>query len=150
LRQSGNIVLIDRNMQELVNTWVPFRRHLGKAAVPESSVERSLITGKPQVAGLFTGSVTKRLMFSFIVPVQIDGENRYALARSPDLGALAGLIATIKLPPAWRAGVSDAAHRIIARSSRDDTVMGKEHRAGPAGIFEFVDSEGRPSLEASA
>jgi PAS domain S-box-containing protein len=156
LRQSGNIVLIDRNMQELVNTWVPFRRHLGTAAVAESSVERSLITGKPQVAGLFTGSVTKRLMFSVIVPVQIDGENRYALARSPDLGALAGLIATIKLPPAWRAGLSDAAHRIIARSSRDDTVMGKElppgqwHRAGPAGIFEFVDAEGRPSLEASA
>jgi PAS domain S-box-containing protein len=156
LRQSGNIVLIDRTMQELVNTWVPFRAHLGQAAVPQSSVERSLATGKPQVAGLFVGSVTKRLMFSIIVPVEIDGENRYALARSPDLGVLAGLIATIKLPPAWRAGVSDAAHRIIARSSHEDALAGKElppaqwRRAGPAGIFEFVDSEGRPSLEASA
>jgi PAS domain S-box-containing protein len=156
LRQSGNIVLIDRNMQELVNTWVPFRSHLGKASVPESSVERCLATGKPQVAGLFTGSVTKRLMFSIIVPVQIDGENRYALARSPDLHALAGLMATTKLPSAWRAEVSDAAHRIIARSSGEDTLMGKElppaqwHRAGPARIFEFADSAGRPSLEASA
>jgi PAS domain S-box-containing protein len=155
-RQSGNIVLIDRDMQELVNTWVPFRRHLGKAAVSESSVERSLATGKPQVAGLFTGSVTKRLMFSIIVPVQIDGENRYALARSPDLGALTGLITTIKLPPAWRAGVSDAAHRIIAWSSHEDTLMGNElplaqwHRTGAPGPFEFVDSRGRPSLEASA
>jgi PAS domain S-box-containing protein len=155
-RQSGNIVLIDRNMQELVNTSVPFRRHLGQAAVPESSVERSLATGKPQVAGLFVGSVTKRLMFSVIVPVQIDGENNYALARSPDLRALAGLIATIKLPPAWQAGVSDAAHRIIARSNPEGTLMGKElplgqwHRAGPGGIFEFVDPKGRPTLEASA
>jgi PAS domain S-box-containing protein len=156
LRQSGNIVLIDRNMQELVNTWVPFRSHLGKAGVSESSVEKCLATGKPQVAGLFTGSVTKRLMFSIIVPVQIDGENRYALARSPDLHALAGLMATIKLPPAWRAEVSDAAHRIIARSSGEDTLMGKElppaqwHRAGPARIFEFADSAGRASLAASA
>jgi PAS domain S-box-containing protein len=156
LRQSGNIVLIDRNMQELVNTSVPFRRRLGQAAVPESSVERSLATGKPQVAGLFVGSVTKRLMFSVIVPVQIDGANSYALARSPDLRALAGLIAAVKLPLAWRAGVSDAAHRIIARSGSEDTLTGKElplrqwHRAGPGGIFDFVDSEGRPSLEASA
>jgi PAS domain S-box-containing protein len=156
LRQSGNIVLIDRNMQELVNTWVPFRRRLGKAAVSESLVERCLATGKPQVAGLFIGSVTKRLMFSIIVPVQIDGENRYALARSPDLHALAGLITAIKLPPAWRAAVSDAAHRIVAQSSHEDTFIGKPlpptrwHRAGPARTFEFVDSEGRPSLEASA
>src|SRR5260221_3548933 len=116
LQQRGNIVLIDRNMQQLVNTWVPFGRHLGKAAVSESLVERSFTTGKPQVAGLFIGSVTKRLMFSIIVPVQIDGENRYALARSPDLRALAGLVAAIELPPGWRAAVSDAAHRVIAWS----------------------------------
>src|SRR6266446_3035447 len=82
LLQIGNIVLIDRNMQELVNTWVPFGRHLGKAAVSESLVERSFTTGKPQVAGLFIGSVTKRLMFSIIVPVEIDGERRYVLGRS--------------------------------------------------------------------
>jgi PAS domain S-box-containing protein len=156
LRQSGNIVLIDRNLQEVVNTSVPFGRRLGKAAVPEASVTRSLATGKPQVAGLFVGSVTRRLMFSVILPVQIDGENSYALARSPDLRALSGLIAAIKLPPAWHAGVSDAAHRIIARSGPEDTFMGKElppaqwHRAGAAGIFEFIDSEEQPSLEASA
>jgi hypothetical protein len=55
LLQIGNIVLIDRNMQELVNTWVPFGTHLGKAAVSESLVEWSLAIGKPQVAGLFIG-----------------------------------------------------------------------------------------------
>src|SRR5262249_56887054 len=33
LLQIGNIVLIDRNMQELVNTWVPFGTRMEKAAV---------------------------------------------------------------------------------------------------------------------
>src|SRR5712672_3102129 len=103
LQQRGNIVLIDRNMQQLVNTFVPFGTHLGKAAVSESLVERSLATGKPQVAGLFIGFVTQGLMFSIIVPVQIDGENRYALTRSPDLHAFAGLVAAIELPPGWQA-----------------------------------------------
>jgi hypothetical protein len=155
LRQSGNIVLIDRNMQELVNTWVPFGTRLGKAAVPESLVERSLATGKPQVAGLFIGSVTKRLMFSIIVPVQIDGKNGYALARSPDLDPLAGLVAAIELPPGRRAVVSDAAHRVIARSEQEEALVGKDlppaqwHRGVAGGVFEFIDSEGQLSLEAS-
>jgi two-component system, sensor histidine kinase len=155
LLQSGNIVLIDRNMQELINTWVPFGTRLGKAAISESLVERSLATGKPQVAGLFIGSATKRLMFSIIVPVQIDGKNRYAVARSPDLHPLAGLVATIELPPGWRAAVSDGAHRIIARSEQEESFIGKElppsqrHRAGSSGVLEFADAEERPSLEAS-
>jgi len=155
LLQIGNIVLIDRNMQELVNTWVPFGTHLGKAAVSESLVERSLATGKPQVAGLFIGAVTKRLMFSIIVPVQIDGENRYVLGRSQDQHAIARLVAASELPTGWQAMVSDAVHRIIARSGDEDTFMGKELppaqwlRAGPGGVFEFTDSERRPSLEAS-
>jgi PAS domain S-box-containing protein len=155
-RQNGDIVLIDRNMQELVNTWTPFGTPLGKAAIPEAFVERSLATGMPQVSGLFIGSATKRLMFSIVVPVRIDGENRYALSRSPDLDALAGLVAANELPPDWQAAVSDAAHRFIARSDRQDARIGAElpraqqHRAGAGGISEWVDSQGRPSLEAYA
>src|SRR5258708_38390193 len=95
-------------------------------------------------------------MFSIIVPVQIDGENRYALARSPDLHALAGLVAAIELPPGWLAVIADAAHRIIARSEQEDAFIGKElpaaqwHRAGSGGVFEFTDSEGQHSLQAFA
>jgi hypothetical protein len=39
MRQGGNIVLVDRNMQELVNTAVPFGKPLPKAAVPEAERE---------------------------------------------------------------------------------------------------------------
>ena len=153
VRQSGSIMLIDRNMQQLVNTWVPFGTPLQKAALPELT-ERALATGKPQITGLFIGPVTKQLTFGIIVPVQIDGESRYALVRSPNGHALAGLVAANELPPGWRAIVSDAAHHIIARSEQQDAFMGRElpparwRRAGPGGIFEFIDSKGRPSLEA--
>src|SRR5712672_1571475 len=93
-------------------------------------------------------------MFSIIVPVQIVGATRYALGRSPDLHALAGLVAAIELPPGWLAAVADAAHFIMARSDQEDAFVGKELppaqwlRAEPGGVFEFIDSEGRPSLEA--
>jgi PAS domain S-box-containing protein len=155
LRQSGNIVLIDRNMRQLVNIWVPFGTPLETAAVPQAA-KSVLATGKPQITGLFTGHVSRQLLFGIIVPVEIDGENRYALIRSPTQRLVAGLVAARELPPGWLAVVSDAAHHIVARSEQEDAFVGTAlppaqwRRAGPAGVFEFVDTEGRPSLEAYA
>jgi len=155
LRQSGNIMLVDRNMQQLVNTWVPFGKPLPKAPVPET-VERALTIGKSQVTGLFMGPVIKQLLFGIIVPVQIDGESRYALVRSPDQQSLARLVTAKDLPAGGHAVVPDAAHRIIAQSEQENAFIGQElppsqrHPAGPDGVFEFADSEGRPSLEAYA
>src|SRR6266446_1814395 len=156
LRRSGAIVLIDRNMQQLVNTRVPYGKTLPKASVPEA-MERVLATGKPEVAGLFWSLVAKQLLVTIIVPVKIDGENRYALARSPDQHAIARLVAATELPAGWQAQavVSDAAHLIIASSEQAEPYIGKElpraqwHGAGPSGVFEFIDSAGRPSLQAS-
>jgi PAS domain S-box-containing protein len=153
LRQSGNIMLIDRDMRQLVNTWLPFGKPLPKAAV-SGPAGMAFATGKLQITGLFMGSVTEQLMFAIIVPVQVDGENRYALVRSPNAHALAPLVAAQGLPSGWHAAVSDAAYRIIA--SQPNAFIGKEllpaerHRAGPDGAFEFVDSEGRPSVKAYA
>jgi PAS domain S-box-containing protein len=155
LRQSGNIVLIDRNMQQLVNTRVPYGKPLPKAVVPKL-ISRALATGKPQVTDLFMAPLVKQLLVTIIVPVEIDGERRYVVARSPDQFALARLVAANELPTGWHAVVSDAAHHIIGRSEQEGLFIGKElpsaqwHRAGPGGVFEFIDSEGRPSLEASA
>ncbi len=151
LRQSGNIVLIDLNMRQLVDTSAP----PAKMAVPELA-ERALATGKPQVTGLFMGPASRQLTFAIIVPVKIDGENRYALFRLTDPSALAGLIASYALPQGWQTMISDAAHHIIASSQPNNGVVGRElaraqwRRAEPAGIFEFTDSEGRSSQEAYA
>ena len=155
LRQSGNIMLIDRTMQQLVNTWVPFGDALPKTAAPEP-VQRALASGKPQITGIFLSSIVKQLVFAIIVPVQIDGENRYVLSRSPSPEALAALVATNQLPAGWRAVISDAAHRIIARSEGQDSFVGKEFPPaqrqgnGEGGVFEFVDAGGQSSLEAYA
>jgi PAS domain-containing protein len=153
LRQSGNIALVDRSMRQLVNTGVPFGTTSEKLAVP-GPTEKALATGKPQVTGLFVGAVTNQLMYGIIVPVEIEGENRYALIRSPSPRALARVIAANELPPGQHAAVSDAAHRIIARSDHEDEPIGQElppaqrHRAGPGGgVFEFIDTERRPSLQ---
>src|SRR5262249_53077504 len=155
LPQSGNIVLIDRDMRQLVNTRVPFGQPLPKAVVPKP-IGRSLATGKPQVTDLFMVPIVDQLLIGIIVPVRIDGESRYAVVRTPDEHALARLVATNELPTGWHAVVCDAAHRIISRSEQDGLVIGKElppaqwRHAGPGDVFEFIDADGRPSLEVSA
>jgi PAS domain S-box-containing protein len=155
LQQRGNIVLIDRNMQQLVNTFVPFGKPLPKAVVPRTP-EMTFATGKPQVTVLFMAPVVDQFMFGITVPVEIDGESRYVLGRSQDQHSLARLVAANEVPPGWLAVIADAAHDIIARSEQEDVFIGKElppaqwHHAGSGGVFEFIDSEERLSLEASA
>ena len=155
LRRSGNIVLIDRNMQQLVNTAVPFGKPLPKSGAPEVA-ERALATGRPQVSNLFWAPVTERLLVTIIVPVEIGGKNRYALARSPEQRTFERLVAAKELPAGWQAVISDAAHRIIAQSGNQYAFIGQQvpsalwHRPGSGGVFEFVDSKERPSLAACA
>jgi PAS domain S-box-containing protein len=155
LRQSGNIMLIDRNMRQLVNTSVPFGTPLEEAAV-RAPAQRALETGKPQVTGLFVGPVTHQPMFGIIVPVEIGGESRYALVRSLDQRTLQRLIAGNELPVGWHATISEAAHRIMAQSDWENAVIGTElppaqwRPAGRDGALEFVDPKGRPSLAAFA
>jgi PAS domain S-box-containing protein len=150
--QSGSIVLIDRNIQQLVNTRVPLGNPLPKAVVPKP-IARSFATGEPQVTDLFMAPIVDELSVGIIVPVQIDGENRYVVVRTPDRHALTHLVTANELATGWRAVVSDASYRVISRSE-EGLFLGSElppsqkRRVG-SGVFEFLDAEGRPSLEAS-
>jgi hypothetical protein len=45
--------------------------------------------GEPQVTGLFIALSINQFVVNIIVPVKIDGENRYALSRAPDQYAIA-------------------------------------------------------------
>jgi PAS domain S-box-containing protein len=154
LDRSGNIVLIDRDMHQLANTWVPFGTSMEQAGVLEPA-QKALATGKPQVTGLFVGPA-KQFMFGIILPVVIEAESRYALVRSPGPHALERLVAANEMPPARHAMVSDAAHRVVADTDHQDAVIGQElppsrwHHPGPGGVFEFADAAGRSSLAAYA
>jgi PAS domain S-box-containing protein len=155
LRQSGNIVLFDRNARQIVNTSVPFGTPMPEATIRDQ-VETAFATGKAQVTSLFEGPVAREVLFSIIVPVKVDSVFRYALARSPSQHSLARVVASNQLAPGRSEAVIDAAHRVIAESGTQEPVVGhvlppsQRPPAGPGGILEFTDSEGRPSLQAYA
>jgi PAS domain S-box-containing protein len=100
------------------------------------------------------GPEGRQRTFAIIVPVKIDGENRYALVTLTDQSALEGLIVSYALPRGWQTVVSDAAHHIIGSSQQEDAFVGQQlprakwRSAEPAGILEFTDAEGQSSQEA--
>jgi PAS domain S-box-containing protein len=153
-RQGGNIMLVDRHLQQLVNTWVPYGTPLEKADVPET-VQKVLATGAPQITSLFTGPEIEQLIIGISVPVQIDGENRYILLRPADQRALAS-VAGARTHADRHAMVSNADHRIVVRSEQGQTLTGETLLAaqwrcpGPGGVFEFAGSGMPPSLAAYA
>jgi PAS domain S-box-containing protein len=153
LRQSGNIVLFDRAARQIVNTAAPFGTPLPQGGLREE-VERAFATGKTQVTSLYEVPGGKEFRYSIILPVTIDGEIRYALAKTPSQHFLAWAITGNQLPPRWKAVVFDAAHRIIAQSEEvPEVIVGKklppsQWGQGGSGIVEFTDPEGMPSIQA--
>jgi PAS domain S-box-containing protein len=151
----GNIMLVDSHMQPLVDTGVPYGTPTEELAVTDAVV-KALATGAPQFTDPFIESSTQQVMFSILVPVNIDGENRYALVRSANQRALTEPIAADKLPPGWQAMIAGADHHVLAASRKNAELTGTVLPADqwpdnePSGTFEFTDSAGRLSLEAYA
>ncbi len=157
LRQSGNIVLFDRDARQVINTSAPFGTSLPAAVIMErEAVQRVFATGRAQVTSLFEGPVARDVLYSIVVPVKIQGEVRYALARSPSQHALTRVAAANQMPAGWTAAIIDAGHRIIAQSGSQppEGVVGTtlpqsqwpQNKSG--GILEFIDAKGQPSLQA--
>ncbi len=115
MRQSGDIVLFDRGARQIVNTSKPFGTPLPQGGLREE-VERAFATGKTQVTNLYEVPGGKELRYSIILPVKIDGEIRYALAKTPTQHSLVWTITGNQLPTSWKAVVFDASHRILAQS----------------------------------
>jgi PAS domain S-box-containing protein len=159
LRQSGSIVLVDRDMRQLVNTATPHRPFTEEAVIAEPA-KRAFATGRPQFTDLFSVTSNWHKMFGIILPVEIDGENRYALVRTLSQHTLTQPIAADNLPPGWQAVISGVSNRILAQSTPPLFDEGEEagaplpHAQRPhasrRGVLEFVDRQGQPSLEAYA
>jgi PAS domain S-box-containing protein len=171
LDQTGYILLVDRDMRVLVNTWMPYGSSIEKTSIP-GPVETALATGKPQFTELFNGSVTGQVLFAIVLPVEIDGEYRYAVVRSISQRAVAEPIAAENLPPGWQGVVSNSRHHVLARTepapypppTGEDkpeadgqrnaigTVLppAQRSRGGTGGVFEFTGSDGRPALQGYA
>jgi two-component sensor histidine kinase/PAS domain-containing protein len=148
-----HVLLLDTSLQQLVNTRVPFGTPLPKTAAVEAA-QRALDTGRIVVSDVVIGKVSKRLVFDVLVPIAVQGQNRYALIVTDEPRRIARVLSEQALREGWHSGVLDGKGTIIAMDNplaaaagrfpmevlsgngRSETIIGSEQV-----LLHFVKSE---------
>lgn len=100
------LAVIDRNLNQLINTRVAYGAPLGKATA-KTPLEDALESGRPQVSGAFRSSITHQWVFSVILPWMQGGEEPLLLAMTQDATLLTESLAMENLRGGWNAVIID-------------------------------------------
>lgn len=119
----ANVVLIDRNGQQLLNMLAPPGQPLPKIA---ADLDKVLQTGRPRVGNYRAGPLSGRPIISLDVPVFRDGQITSVLSLNPTVELFAELIARQRPQPDWVVAVFDAAGVIVARTPNPDRFVGRQ------------------------
>jgi PAS domain S-box-containing protein len=152
-----NVVLIDMNRRQLVNTRLEWGVTPPMSTVSEPDLFRiARETGKPYVSDLFIGTVAQHWIFSVSVPVRPRKEVEYVLVMSLEPERLVEVLQSESLPSGWLAAIADRknvnmartrdARRFLGRPVPQESVRQYEGRA--EGVIRTTDFEGKPSLHA--
>ncbi len=111
----GWIILIDRKLQQVVNTQRPFGESLPATGAPD--LTRGIFaTGRPIVSDLFVGRFVQRPVVAVSFPVFRDGVVIYDLRMSFFPERFESFLAQQNLPAGWRSMLVSGSGRLIASS----------------------------------
>lgn len=110
----AHILVLDDELQQIINTRVPFGTPLGKTADPESS---SIAVGRraPYVSTVFYGKVAQTEVFNVVLPVFKQDRLRHVLIMTRNTDWLMSLLGSVDMP-AEEAILVDQAEQIVATS----------------------------------
>lgn len=145
-----DVVLTNARGQQLINT----RMEPGQP-LPHSRnialIEEVVRSGEPRVSNLTRRTSDDQHSIAILSRVKA-GEETYVLILMPHLDALGDLFHRVALSDGWIAAIDDPTGAIVARSVDAAKYVGTRARLqtpqGGAGLREFVDLEGRPSVMA--
>jgi diguanylate cyclase (GGDEF)-like protein len=129
-QRSDNIVLLDPNGQQLINTLRPFGSKLPSDTNP--ALRDVFKTGRPVIADIFFGPVRREFVLAVAVPVYRGDTVVYALAAAIWPERLSGLLTQQRLAADQIGAIYDSTGTIVARTNQTDRVVGKQ---GPADMI---------------
>ncbi|MGB9989562.1 PAS domain-containing protein [Massilia sp. SM-13] len=137
------IVLHAPDGQQLVNPSIPEGQPLPHPANAER-LRKVLEGGKPRLSDMFIGSLTKRPLFAYDIPVAVKGRPEYVLSIVFVPQALGNIIAEQKLSSEATVMLLDARGTIVARSHGD----GAGNMADPA-LLQHISAENEGTVSAA-
>ncbi len=121
---ANNIVLIDANGQQRVNTALPYGQALPRAG-NTAQIERILRSGKPEVSNLFIGPVLKKPLINVAVPVYAGDIITHTLGGVILPSYIQKILTDHHLSPDHIGAVFDASGVVVARTRDIDRFLGK-------------------------
>jgi signal transduction histidine kinase len=125
----NNVVLSQRNGQQIVNTLLPLD---AKLPVNASAADDEIVfrTDAPRVVNVFKGAVAGTLLVGIKVPVRHDGEVKYVLMGLITPQRLNALLGNQNLPVDWVASIFDGSQTIVARTHSPERYVGQKGSSG--------------------
>lgn len=151
-----NVVVVDRDRQQLMNTRVPFGEALPIAG-DRLGITETFARELPQASNLFKGSVAARNLFTVWAPVIRDGQVTLAVGVTVEPQDLTAVLQEEPLPGGWIGVVVDRNGIIVARTHEAETFTGRPApdfvlaaiKTGQRGVFTGTMPEGTSVLAIS-
>ncbi|MBM3600728.1 MAG: hypothetical protein FJX35_21210 [Alphaproteobacteria bacterium] len=156
MQGSATIILIDRELRQLVNTAVPFGHAPPLTGDPETA-RRTIESKQPAVSDLFFGLATRTYVYNVAIPITRDGDVQYILLLGRHAGDLLDIVRNPSLPPEWTVVILDRKGVVLARSTNHEKWVGSRPDAFAAdladadrGVRNAVNPDNEPVLRAVA
>ncbi|NRP72100.1 Blue-light-activated histidine kinase [Ensifer psoraleae] len=111
----SDLVVIDRNHHQRLNTRLPFGAPLGRASDPES-IELAFKNKGPLVSGVFFDNTDGRWVFNVYLPVSLPTGESYLLGLTQNAAGMAKAVNRNTLSPGWNAALVDGEGKVIVSS----------------------------------
>ena len=145
------LIVLDGELNQLLNTRVPFGTPLGLTSDPRSA-ERALESGTPVVSNVFFGRTAQAWVFNVTRPLDPPpGNGARLMALTQNVATLATALAARELPPDWRVALVDSEGRVIASSPEAMLEPGAamplafDASAAQQGVWQTVALNGAPN-----
>jgi two-component sensor histidine kinase len=155
MRDKAGILLVDRSMQQLLNTRAAYGTALPRTVDPETA-QRVFDTKQRHVSDLVVGFVSGQPLINVEVPILVGEEVRYVLIMALDATRFEQLLQSQRLDPEWITGITDNKGIILARSERHADFVGKplppellKQSRAAKGVFQTTSVAGQGILRAT-
>lgn len=116
--RDAHILFLDSELNQLINTRVPYGTPLGKTSDPQSSLAAAERQG-PYVSRVFFGQVAQTPVFNVVIPVIEGGQTRFYLIMTRNAEQLTPFLDRTQIPGA-SVVVLDQENQIVATSRNVD------------------------------
>ncbi len=146
LQGDGYIVVVDKELNQLVNTYVPYGRQPARTG-DIATAERVMASKRWEVSDVFASLVTGGPVINVDMPVLRNGEVSYILMYGRPVDHLERILAGQSLDRGWSSAVFDRQGTLIASHGVEEP--SDERRPDAAGLSHYRDANGAETLRAT-